>query len=114
MITDRTVLDGLVYSKYLRENGKIAASTMNYVENIFNRMIQGYDLIFYVAPEFEIKNDGVRSINTFFRDRIVAIFNEVISQKNVPIYNVKGTVRERVQFVLNVLEINKGITDNER
>lgn len=114
MITDRTVLDGLVYSKYLRENGKIVASTMNYVENIFNRMIQGYDLIFYVAPEFEIKNDGVRSINTFFRDRIVAIFNEVISQKNVPIYNVKGTVRERVQFVLNVLEINKGITDNER
>jgi len=111
MITDRTVLDGFVYSRYLRENGKITAATMNYVEKVFDRMIGSYDMIYYIAPEFEIKNDGVRSINTFFRDRIVNIFNEVIGVKNIPIYRVKGTVRERVQFVLNTIEINMEITD---
>jgi predicted ATPase len=106
MITDRTVLDGYVYSRYLRENGKIKSDTMDYVETVFNRMISGYDMIFYIAPEFEIKNDGVRSINTFFRERIVNIFDEAITRFEIPVYRVKGTVRERVQFVLNAVEIN--------
>lgn len=111
MITDRTVLDGLVYSRYLYENDKITSKTLKYVEKVFDRMIVGYDMIYYIAPEFNIENDGVRSINTFFRDRVVSLFNEYIGLKNVPVYYVKGTVRERVQFVLNTIEINMEITD---
>ena len=111
MITDRTVLDGLVYSRYLYENDKITSKTLKYVEKVFDRMIVGYDMIYYIAPEFNIENDGVRSINTFFRDRVVSLFNEYIGLKNVPVYYVKGTVRERVQFVLNTIEINMEVTD---
>lgn len=101
MLTDRTALDGYVYSLYLFETGKIKRPTLNYAKEVFNTLIKKYDFLFYIPPEFELKNDGVRSINTFFRDRIVVIFNTVIRDESLPVIQLKGSVRERVDSVIN-------------
>lgn len=101
MLTDRTALDGYVYSLYLFETSKIKRPTLNYAKSVFDKLVRKYDLLFYIPPEFELKNDGVRSINTFFRDRIVTLFNTVIRDESLPVIQLKGSVRERVDTVIN-------------
>jgi GTPase SAR1 family protein len=74
MLTDRTALDGLVYSAYLYNKNQISANTLKYVREVFNKVWHSYDYVFYIEPEFEIVDDGVRSINKQFRDEIAELF----------------------------------------
>ena len=99
-VFDRCILDGLVYTHYLAENKKISQKTYDLAEQTFDRLIGKYDLIFYIPPEFPIEDDGIRSINTFFRDRIVTLFDMYIKDKQINTVHLTGSVRERVNTVL--------------
>lgn len=101
MITDRTALDGLVYSKYLRQNSKIDQKTLDFVYRVYEKCMPHYDLIFYIEPEFDIENDGVRSTDMEFRDEISKGFDSVIHSHGIPILKLTGSVRERTQQVIN-------------
>lgn len=104
MITDRTALDGLVYSSYLFKKNKIDASTMKFVRNVFNKVWPKYDYVFYIAPEFDIVDDGERSTSKEFRDEIVELFDTFISKEKLVVMPIKGSVRERVNKIINILE----------
>lgn len=103
-ITDRTALDGVVYSKYLHENGRIDDETMLFATDVFVKLQPKYTIQFYIVPEFEIKNDGVRSIDLRFRDRIVELFDFYIDTYKVPVVKLTGSVRERVEQVIKYVE----------
>jgi nicotinamide riboside kinase len=103
MLTDRTVLDGYVYSIYLLETGNIKRQTLNYAREVFNKLIKKYDVLFYIAPEFELEEDGVRSVGVHFRNRIVNLFDSVIVDENVNVVKISGSVRERVEKVVNII-----------
>jgi nicotinamide riboside kinase len=103
MITDRTVLDGLVYTKWLRQSGNIKEETMEIAYNVFHKLISYYDYLFFIKPEFDIVSDGVRSTNTSFRNQINRSFIDVIEEHNIPVHYVSGSVRERVNQVLEVI-----------
>lgn len=104
MITDRTVLDGFVYSSYLMTGKKINVNTYLYADRIFERVINYYDLLFYIPPEFDIKDDGVRSTDIKFRDDIANLFEYIINERMVPTIHLQGTVRERVGQVLKFVK----------
>lgn len=104
MLTDRTALDGLVYSTYLYKHKKIDEKTMRHVSNVFNKVWIRYDEIFYIEPEFDIVDDGERSISKSFRDEIVDIFENVIEKKKLSVTRVKGSVRNRVDTIIGILE----------
>lgn len=104
MITDRTVLDGFVYSSYLMTGKKINVNTYLYADRIFERVINYYDLLFYIPPEFDIKDDGVRSTDIKFRDDIANLFEYIINERMVPVIHLQGTVRERVGQVLKFVK----------
>lgn len=104
MITDRTVLDGFVYSSYLLTGQKINVNTYLYADRIFERVINYYDLLFYIPPEFDIKDDGVRSTDIKFRDDIANLFEYIINERMVPTIHLQGTVRERVGQVLKFVK----------
>lgn len=106
MLTDRTAIDGLVYTLYLHKRGKIDESTLSYVKNIFKKLIDSYNYIFYIEPEFDIVDDGTRSTDIKFRDEIVELFEHVIQKYKINVIKIKGSVRDRVDTVLNVLENN--------
>lgn len=105
-ITDRTALDGVVYSKYLHETGQIDDKTMLFATDVFVKVQPHYDVQFYIIPEFEIKNDGVRSIDLAFRDRIVELFDFYIDTYKVPVVRLSGSVRERVEQVIKYVGEN--------
>lgn len=104
MLADRISLDGLVYTLYLHKKGQIDPSTLTYVTDVFNKTIKHYDGIFYLEPEFEIVDDGTRSINREFRNEIVDLFESVMARNKLNIVRVKGSVRNRVDTIINILE----------
>ncbi len=104
MLTDRTALDGLVYSAYLYNKNQISANTLKYVREVFNKVWHSYDYVFYIEPEFEIVDDGVRSINKQFRDEIAELFEYIIEKENLSMLRVKGSVRNRVNTIIDHLE----------
>lgn len=108
-IADRTALDGVVYTHYLHENGTVSDETMTYVTEVFVKLRPFYDTLFYIKPEFEIKNDGVRSVDLVFRDRIVELFDSYIDNFKIPVINLTGSVRERVDTAISYIndEYNK-------
>ena len=104
MLTDRTALDGLVYSTYLFKNNQINNNTMKYVKEVFHKVWYSYDYVFYIEPEFDIVDDGVRSINKQFRDEIAELFEYIIEKENLSMLRVKGSVRNRVNTIIDHLE----------
>lgn len=104
MLTDRTVLDGIVYTTWLHENGKVTDATLEHSLSIFEKLIGKYDLLFYIKPEFDMEDDGVRSVDIKYRNRIVELFINMIDFYKVDVIQLTGSVRERVQQVLNVVE----------
>lgn len=104
MITDRTALDGLIYSVYLFKKKKIDAETMKFVNSVYRKVVPMYDYLFYIEPEFDVEDDGERSTDLQFRDEIVTLFEQFIAKEKLPVIRVKGSVRERVNTVINILE----------
>lgn len=98
VIYDRCILDGVVYTHYLFNSGKVSRNTLDIVKDSFIQNIANYDLIFYIKPEFDIVDDGERSINQSFRDEVVKLFEEYIHDYNIPVNILSGSVDERVKY----------------
>lgn len=104
MITDRTALDGLVYTTYLHKKQKVSSDTLNHVHAVFKKIWPLYSYVFYIEPEFDIVNDGVRSVDVLFRDEIDETFKHIISREKLSLIRVGGSVRNRVDTIIRILE----------
>lgn len=105
MLTDRTSLDGLVYTTYLNLKDKVGKNTLDKARRIYDKTITEYDYVFYIRPEFDIVDDGVRSTDLQFRDEIVDIFEGLISEIPRPVNVLTGSVRERVEQVMRTVGV---------
>jgi nicotinamide riboside kinase len=104
VIMDRCVLDGVVYTDWLHWEGKVQTWVWEYAKNVFDHYVNRYDVIFYLKPEFDIVDDGVRSVDISFRDEIVQRFERYIKHVRVPIVTLSGTVEQRLEQFYNTLE----------
>lgn len=110
-ILDRCTLDGLVYTTYLFEKKQVSKDTLRIAEAIFENV--NYDMYFYIAPEFDIVPDGVRSENFEFRDRIAELFEEYMAIYKLYPVRLTGTVEQRVsQFIENLNMYDNAIKKN--
>ena len=109
MITDRTMIDCYVYSKWLWHQDKISQVTMDKVESAFLRSINemSYDRIIYLSPEFPLVNDSVRSSNQQWQNEIHSHFKQVIEvydlENEFRWIHVTGSVDDRVKQVLRAV-----------
>lgn len=99
VIMDRCVLDGVVYTRYLYDKGQVSEWVMDYAEKVFQLIIESYDYIFYLIPEFDIKDDGVRSIDSNFRNQIVKLFEQYILECEIPVIKITGSLEERIKQI---------------
>ena len=108
-ILDRCALDGIVYSHYLLDNGKINRATYDACELIYKKIINKYDVIFYTSHEdVELVDDGERSVDKFFREDIIGLF-DMYMQYNIiedgpRIVLLEGTVEERLKTIKSTLD----------
>ena len=106
VVLDRCILDCYAYSLYSYQKGMISKDTLDKVTEIYNETVNQYDVILYLRPEFEMIEDGVRSLNKEFRDEVLKNFESLIKDlKNVVI--LSGTVENRVNQFKDVLKCLK-------
>lgn len=99
MITDRCALDAFAYATWDYLNGAYTYAEHKEQEAIFLDTIKNYNLIFYIAPEFDIVDDGFRSTDAIYQKAIHDIFNKLIKKYDLPVCYVSGTVEQRVQII---------------
>lgn len=102
-VFDRCFLDVYCYTKYLHERGNVNDLTMNLAEQLLQDQKNKFDFIFYLKPEFDIEDDGVRSIDPKFRDDIARIFESTIHEKNIKVIQLTGSVNERYSTLTSIL-----------
>lgn len=100
-VTDRCILDGVVYTEWLYNNLKVDEWVYNYSKNLFKYLIGQYDIIFYLKPEFDLVDDGVRSSSIEFQKEIYNIFEKYITEYNINVISITGTVEQRINQIKN-------------
>lgn len=98
VIFDRCLLDGVVYTKYFYERGKVSDEVMKYADNVINTYYNEYDLVFYLNPiDVPLINDNERSTDIIFRKDIIQIFEQYIER--YPVIRVAGTIEQRINII---------------
>lgn len=99
VIFDRSIIDTYIYSKYLFLRGQISRTIMIIIRDIYLKYINSFDFIFWLRPEFEISDDGVRSINRDFQIDIDQLFEEEFLLREIDQIILSGTVEERINKI---------------
>lgn len=106
VIMDRCIIDGVVYTRWLYEKGNIGRWVWEYAHKVFEKYKERYDYVFYLIPEFDIVDDGVRSTDTTFRDEIAELFESYMDIcGNLNIITLTGNVDSRLNKLYKTLEI---------
>ena len=114
VVFDRCALDGVVYTHWLYNKGKVSKEVLKWAQKIYNELISSYDVIFYTSPDdVPLVDDGERSIDVDFREEILKLFDWyiydlIIENSGANIFTVKGNIEERMIFIKKVLD-KKGI-----
>jgi hypothetical protein len=80
-----------------------------YTKNVFHKTISMYDYIFYTDPsDVELIDDGERSTDIDFRNKMIETFEVVISNHSDSYFKnklirLKGTVEERMEAIKIIL-----------
>lgn len=110
LITDRCIVDNIVYSK-LSKDFEDKEEYLKCAEFLKDKTLDNFDLIFYIKPEFEPPEDGVRSINNDFYKKSVEGFENVYTElmkDHDNIHILKGSRKERIDFIENkIYEVMK-------
>ena len=98
IITDRTVYDVSAFT--LSAKSIDWPVKIRFVELIMS-LYKEYDVIIYVSPEgIEIEDNGVRTTNSEYRDKIDSVIKEaLIEWPPVKLIEVKGTTEERINKI---------------
>jgi nicotinamide riboside kinase len=107
VIMDRCSLDGVVYTQWLYDQGKVNLQTVMSANNVFRQTIELYDTIFYTNPrDVNIEDDGERSTDVKFREEIIELFDFYMKDFKHKIIVLNGTVEERLQQIKQHLQKN--------
>lgn len=107
-VLDRCCIDALVYTTYMSYTGKCDEELGYYAEYVCKKLVDKYDIIFYTDPSIPLVEDGVRSTDVNFRNKIIDLFEFYISQFNTGnVIKVAGSVEQRYNIIKSEIENRK-------
>ena len=98
-IADKTLFDNIIYGNVILKDQKVK----DVISDIVIKEAR-YDVMLYLPIEFAIADDGLRSLNSEFQAQIDRSYIEFLNQNNFSYYTVRGTVEERFQQALQIIE----------
>jgi len=105
-ISDRCLIDNTIYTKlsYLFPGKE---KYVNFNDFLIDKLVDHYDIIFYIPVEFHPPEDGVRNLKIDFYQSSIRLFEGTYSQllkrfKNIVI--LKGNREERVNIIFTEIE----------
>jgi nicotinamide riboside kinase len=102
IITDRTIYDVCAFTLSAKSIGWY--DRRRFVELMIN-LREDYDVIIYVSPEgVEIEDNGVRTTNAEYRDKIDATIQEMLIEfPPKKLIKIKGPTEERINTIISQL-----------
>lgn len=106
-ISDRGLIDVVAYTTYLYEHGKVAKRTLSEQYKQLKKFNECFDDILYVyfPIEFDVVDDGFRSIDENFRYEIDQNIFTTLLDCGVPYIKVSGSVEDRIKIIDMVLSV---------
>ena len=101
VVLDRCYMDLIVYSTFM---DKISKEAHNYIEDTWNRVKNEYTHYIYFPIEFKSVDDGVRSVNEEWREKIDEEFQLLLGGVRKPYLTVTGSPLQRVEQILNFIK----------
>ena len=101
VILDRCYMDLVVYSTFMY---KISKEAHDYIEDTWNRVKGEYTHYIYFPIEFKSVDDGVRSVNEEWREKIDKEFQLLLEGVGKPYLTVTGSPLQRVEQILNFIK----------
>jgi nicotinamide riboside kinase len=106
MITDRTVIDVMAFTRLAKSIPYFMADALN---DAVSHLIREYDYIFYVSPEgVELEDNGVRTIDAKYRKEIDKEIQTLILRHRPKLRNytvLSGTTEERIEKIKQVMSL---------
>ena len=103
-ILDRCLVDGFIYTRYFRMEGKVDEFTDKMFSRMIKRYISKYDYIFYTSPyDVALINDGERSMSESFRNKIIRLYEELILDKYPNVFVLEGSVETRYNKMIEIM-----------
>ena len=104
MITDRTVIDVMAFTRLAKSIPYFIADEFN---DAVSHLLREYDYIFYVSPEgVELEDNGVRVVDAEYRKKIDEEIQKLIEKHEKKISHftkLSGTTEERIEKVKQVI-----------
>jgi len=101
LILDRCYMDLLVYSNFM---DKISKQSHDYIEDTWSRVKGEYTHYIYFPIEFDSVDDGVRSVNEDWREKIDKEFQLLLEGVRKPYLTVTGSPLQRVNQILEYIK----------
>ena len=106
LITDRTVIDVMAFTRLAKSIPYFMADALN---DAVSHLIREYDYIFYVSPEgVELEDNGVRTIDAKYRNDIDKEIQTLILRHRPKLRNyteLSGTTEERIEKIKQVMSL---------
>lgn len=106
-ISDRCLVDVFAYTKYLYNEGKVSKEVyIKQYEELKEFISNNKDIVYIYFPiEFDLVDDGVRSLNNDFRSAIDNNILNTLNELNVNYLTMRGGIEERVRNMKFVMSI---------
>jgi nicotinamide riboside kinase len=106
MITDRTVIDVMAFTRLANSIPYFMADALN---DAVSHLIREYDYIFYVSPDgVELEDNGVRTIDAKYRNEVDKEIQSLILKHKSKLRNytvLSGTTEERIEKIKQVMSL---------
>ena len=106
MITDRTIIDVMAFTRLAKSIPYFMADDLN---DAVSHLLREYDYIFYVSPEgVELEDNGVRTIDSTYRMEVDKEIQNLIIRHKPKFRNyeeLSGTTEERIQKIKQVMSL---------
>lgn len=109
VVLDRCVLDGIAYTDaVLLPYNKTPTHYWDAIISLYKETIRKYDIIFYIRPDLPLVDDGVRTVDRGFFNKIVESFNkwkhDAVTYHGANIVEIGGSTEERIQQVYTAID----------
>lgn len=111
-ISDRGLIDVLAYSMHLNKKGLVSDKLVKSQFNALKKFVKNnQDIIYCYFPiEFDVVDDGVRSLDEDYRKEIDDNIKEILISLGAPWVTVRGGVEARVNMVNMIYQwLNAGV-----
>lgn len=105
-ISDRCILDVHAYTNYLYDCEP--SNSEKELRSLYKEILRensvlkslnkdSFGLIIYFPIEFELVDDGIRSLNVYFQEYIDQYIVNTLNKYQLPFYTIRGSVEQRLK-----------------